>query len=675
MFVLAINIMAQAQTFSNNQGGSIPDDNSWIEFPIQVSGIGQNTGVDFGLNSVCFSISHNYVSDLQIHLVGPDGNEIVLLEGIGGDGDNFTNTVLSKNTFPFVGTGFAPFTGTFRPQQSLGLQSNGQPCDGTWKLKIKDGAVQDEGFLQNWCIIFSNDPVVTFSFSSSNLPILIINTNNEPIADEPKTPGYLQVIDNPGNQRNLITDTSILPKIPMGIELRGSSSQSFPKKSYGLETRTTVGEDSSISLLGMPSESDWILSASYSDKTFLRNALAYQTARSLGQYAPRTRFAEVFVNNEYKGIYVLTEKIKRDANRVNISRLSLADTSGTDVTGGYIIKIDKTTGTDNQGFESRFLPQSTSQGQRINFLYDYPEAEDLHPKQKEYIKSYVDSFETALNASNYTDPVLGYRKYIDLQSFLDMLLINEFSKNVDGYRISTFLTKQKITQNGGKLKAGPVWDYDLGWRNADYCDGASVSGWSFEFPTVCPDDGSQPPNWWSRFRTDDGFKSELRCRWSYLINLAFPPSRQVQWIDSVSTLLEEAQQRNFEVWPILGTYVWPNPSPIPTTYEGEIQNLKTWLQNRKQWLDSNIGGACLVGNAPIISSESIICLPNPASHTFKIQNLPAKLNRKIELFNALGKPCRNWNSDMEEFSVESLPKGMYVVRVEGFTRAIRLMME
>lgn len=508
------------------------------------------------MHSLCFSINHTYLSDLQIHLLGPGGLETVLLEGIGGDGDNFSNTILAGYSHSFIGSGSPPFSGTYRPQQSLGLQNNGQPCNGTWKLKIKDTYPQDKGFLLNWCITFSTDPASVFGFSSSNLPLLIVNTNNQTIQDEPKTPGYIQIIANPGNQRNYLADTAILPRIRMGIELRGSSSQSFPKKSYGLEIRDLAGEDSSIALLGMPAESDWVLSASYSDKSFMRNALAYQMARNLGRYAPRTRYAELIVNNEYQGIYVITEKIKRDANRVNISRLRNTDTAGINLTGGYIIKIDKTTGTDTEGFESSFLPQSNGNGQKINFLYDYPDAADLHPKQKAYIKSYVDSFETALNSPNFTNPISGYRKFIETGSFLDMFLVNEFSKNVDGYRISTFLTKPKISQGGGKLMAGPVWDYDLAWRNADYCNGESSSGWAYNFPWICPDDGMQPPTWWARFRTDPAFQNELRCRWDFLINQAFSPAKQNQWIDSVANLLQEAQQRNFEYWPILGTYVY-----------------------------------------------------------------------------------------------------------------------
>jgi hypothetical protein len=398
----------------------------------------------------------------------------------------------------------------------------------------------------------------------------------------------------------------------------------------------------------------------------MRNALAYESARRLGRYAPRTRYAEVVLNGEYQGIYVITEKIKRDNNRVNISRLRPTDISGADLTGGYIIKIDKATGNDSEGFQSVFMPQHFSNGQRVNYLYDYPKAEDLMPQQKAYIQAYVDSFERALNGTQFADPVLGYRRFANVESFIDMMLVNEYSKNVDGYRISTFLTKPKITQDGGRLQAGPIWDYDLAWRNADYCQGDSYTGWSYNFPNVCPDDYYQPPTWWKRLRTDAGYNNAFRCRWNTFINEAFPFVEQLAWVDSVANLLSEAQVRNFEYWPILGTYVWPNPSPIPNTYAGEVANLKTWLQNRRSWMQSNIGGVCTVGTEPRLAEaqeSKLVCVPNPAHSYFTISGLEAP--SEVELVNTLGQVCRRWSAGQASFTLEGLAPGLYRVRLPG----------
>lgn len=663
-----------AQTFSASVLDSIPDNGIWTEYPLTVSGISQPSGTSFGLESVCFTIRHPYVSDLQIHLVNPLGQTQILAESVGGDGDDFFQTVLGNAGFPPLQQSAAPFTGTFRAQQSLGLYNNGQSCNGTWKLRIRDQYSPDKGFLENWCLTFSNQPAAVFAFASSNLPILLISTGNQTILDEPKTPGRIKVLFQANGSRNYLIDSVGKPWISMGIELRGSSSQGFPKKSFGMEIRDRTGEDSSMAMLGMPAESDWVLSASYSDKSLMRNALAYESARKLGRYAPRTRFAEVILNGEYQGIYVITEKIKRDANRVNISRLRPTDVSGPDLTGGYIIKIDKATGNDSEGFQSVFLPQHFSNGQRVNYLFDYPKAEDLVPQQKAYIQAYVDSFEQAMNSPQFADPVLGYRRFANVESFIDMMLVNEFSKNVDGYRISTFLTKPKITQDGGRLQAGPIWDYDLAWRNADYCQGDSYTGWSYNFPNVCPDDFYQPPTWWKKFRTDPGFNNSFRCRWNSFINEAFPLVQQLAWVDSVANLLSEAQVRNFAYWPILGTYVWPNPSPIPSTYAGEVQNLKTWLQNRRQWMQGNIGGVCTVENqevSPGKGPDHLICYPNPASDSFGIQGLETP--SEVVLINQMGQVCRRWSSGQTEFSLAGVSAGLYWVRIGGKALGLKLM--
>lgn len=660
-----VSIPGRAQTFSFSTGSTIPDDGSWIEFPIEVSGLTSNLVDTFGLEHVCFSINHTYVSDLEIRLVNPTGQEFSLANRVGGDGDNFVNTVVGSRIFPSISTNWAPFTGTYSSQQNLGLANQGQTGNGTWKLKIRDLYPQDQGFLTNWCITFSNSPCSLYPFQSSNLPIFIINTRGQFISDEPKVNGYFQVVNQGNSIRNYTSDSASTPKIPLGIETRGSSSQSFPKKSYGFEIRNPAGEDSSIALLDMPAQSDWILSANYSDKTFMRNAFAYHLARQMGAYAPRTRYVELIVNEEYQGIYVLMEKIKRDPNRVNIAKLKSTDTSGSNLTGGYIIKIDKETGNDNDHFISQFNPSSNSQGQKIRFLYDYPKAEDLHPRQKEYIRTYVDSFETALWSGNFANPETGYKRFIDLPSFIDNFIINEWSKNTDGYRISSYFTKPKSNQNGGKLVAGPVWDYDIAWRNANYCKGENTAGWEIDFPTECPDDYFQPPFWWKSFRQDPAFNTELRCRWNDLTSDIMPQPKRNLWIDSVKNYLSEALVRNFEVWPILGQYVWPNPNPIPPDYEGEVLSFKNWLTNRQNWITGNIGGVCLVGNRDLKTNEEpeIGIFPNPAHDFIKIFGVQLHEVKNAWFINSLGQTIERSKTGDDQFSVMDLPSGLYRIRI------------
>ena len=174
--------------------------------------------------------------------------------------------------------------------------------------------------------------------------VLIVNIYKAQVnftEDEPKIVAQLKIIDNGSGKRNRITDLPTGYAGKIGIEIRGSSSQMFPKKQYGFEIYNDAEEGINVSLLGLPKEEDWILNAPYTDKSLIRNALAYKWGSALGNYAPRTKFCEVVINGAYKGVFKLTEKIKRDNNRVNISKLDATTTTGNALTGGYIIKIDK----------------------------------------------------------------------------------------------------------------------------------------------------------------------------------------------------------------------------------------------------------------------------------------------------------------------------------------------
>jgi hypothetical protein len=332
--------------------------------------------------------------------------------------------------------------------------------------------------------IFFINLISAQTLTSTYLPIVKINTGGTSIPDEPKIAATMQIIYNGPGILNNTTDLPNHYNGPIGIETRGSSSAGFPKKSYGFETRDVLGADVNVSLLGMPAESDWILSANFTDKSFTNNALAYSLARKQGRYGPRTRYVEVLLNNNYIGVYVMMEKIKRDSLRVDIARLKNIDTAGVELTGGYILKIDKSTGSStNTGWTSNFKVSNCGSGcnSYTKFQHEYPDESVMHAKQKNYIRQYVDSFETALFSTNFTNPTIGYRKFATAASFIDYMLINELSKNVDGYRISTFFYKEK----NEKLRMGPVWDYDIAFGNANYCQGGDTAGWAYNFNYVC----------------------------------------------------------------------------------------------------------------------------------------------------------------------------------------------
>jgi len=505
------------------------------------------------------------------------------------------------------------------------------------------------------------------SFTSSNLPIIVINSSGQSIVDEPKITASMGIIDNGFGVRNNVTDPFNNYDGKIGIEIRGSSSQSFPKKQYGLELRNNLGEGINAPLLGMPAEEDWVLFAPYNDKSLMRDALAYKLGRDLGWYAPRTRFCEVVINGEYQGIYVLIEKIKRDKNRVDVNKLNPDEISGDNLTGGYLIKIDKNTGSGNGGWTSTFLPPNRSNIQTIFFQYDYPKAADIAPQQKTYIKDLMASFESTLAGTNFNDPVQGYTRYIDVDSFIDFYIANEVGKNVDGYRLSTYLYKQKDS-DGGKLHMGPIWDFNLGFGNANYCTKGNPEGWVTNFNTICPQDFWLIPFWWNRLNQDGVYRSKMAARWAELRADKFQTNRITGYIDSVYMVLNaESQQRNFQRWPVLGQYVWPNYF-VGSSFLEEVNWLKSWVTNRLNWMDANMPQ--VITGAGEVADFTVSASPNPFNQEITIEyTLINPATFSIELFDSMGRAINTTSESRLQsgtytlsIPAQQLPAGMYYYR-------------
>ncbi|MCX8056203.1 MAG: CotH kinase family protein [Ignavibacteria bacterium] len=456
----------------------------------------------------------------------------------------------------------------------------------------------------------------TINFTSSNLPIVVINTFGQEIPNAYKINARMGIIYNGEGIRNYLTDPFNNYNGWIGIELRGSSSQIFPKKSYAVETRDSLGNDISVSILGFPAEEDWVFLGPYNDKTLIRDALAYKLARDMGRYASRSKFFELVINGEYKGVYLLLEKIKRDANRVNIRKLNPTDTTGDAVTGGYIIKIDKLDGENNDGWYSEFRPFPQLSA-RIFYQYHYPAPDEIVSQQKNYIKAFIYAFESAMNSPFYADTLLGYPKYIDVNSFVDYILLNELVKNIDAYRLSTFFYKDRDSRNN-KLFAGPVWDFNLAFGNCDYYQAYIPSGYYLQYVSEYSNIPSWEnffiPFWWKKIFNDQKFQTKLRTRWSELRNSVWRTSRINAIIDSLVNLLEESRTRNFQKWPVIGQYVWPNYY-VGQSYEDEINYLKNWLFNRLSWMDSQL-----------ITSVSETEINQPDFEFYLYQNYPNPFN-------------------------------------------------
>ena len=307
----------KAQVFTGT-GGAILNNGQNTYFALSVSGLSpaQLDG-NFGLEQVCFNINHPDISELYIYLQSPAGTIVELTLGSSASGTGYVNTCLNNQAGSSVTMGTTPYSGNFKPVGFLGRFNTGQTGNGTWNLVVHDGFINaNSGTVINWNISFGNSPPPPVAFTSSNLPIIFITTS-QPITDT-KSLANMGVIDN-GANRNYTTDPFNNYNGKVSIHLRGSSTKNFEKKSYSIETADMSGVKQLVSLLGMPIESDWDLVSVYQDKSLVRDPLTYDLSRSMGHYAPRYRNVEVVLNNEYQGIYEVTEKPKRDSNRVHVN--------------------------------------------------------------------------------------------------------------------------------------------------------------------------------------------------------------------------------------------------------------------------------------------------------------------------------------------------------------------
>jgi hypothetical protein len=458
----------------------------------------------------------------------------------------------------------------------------------------------------------------TVTLESSELPIVMINTLGQTIVDDPKIDALMEIKYNGPGNLTYVTDPANVYNGHIGIEIRGASSAGYPQRPYGFETRDPLGANLNVSLLGMPSENDWVLLSNFNDRSLIRNQLASAIAEGMGQYAPRMHLCEVLIDSSYKGIYVFGEKIKRDNGRVDIATLTGSENSGDDLTGGYILTQNYWDA--NNSFESNYTPIDHPTFD-VHFIYYYPQPDTITQPQRSYIAEYVDSLETALYSVDFADTAVGYRKHMDVKSFIDYFLVNEVSRNNDGFKKSVFFHKDKYS-NGGKMKAGPVWDFDWAWKNIASCsifEATDGSGWAHLINDCFTDNYSC--GWYVRLLQDSTFNNELRCAYDDYRTNVLDTANLFAYIDSVGLLVQNAQARHFQKWPILGVSgPAPEVNACAITYAAELDTLKAWIAQRLDWLDANIPGACI--NAGMNDPEavgSLLCFPNPSTGMFHFQ--------------------------------------------------------
>lgn len=424
-----------------------------------------------------------------------------------------------------------------------------------------------------WLLLCLNAPTFSQTFTDSNLPIVLINTDGGvTIRDSPRVLGNMKIIYRGAGLRNRLTDQNTPAYLNyngrINIEIRGSSSQSAQKKPYGFSTlkADNVNEDN-VSLLGMPSDNDWILNGLAFEPSLIRDYLNYNLSRMIGEYASRAEFCEVILNGDYIGLYVLEEKIKQGSKRVNVTKIDATDNAFPKITGGYITKTDKTTGGDPVAWNmSSYIGKDD-----LAFIHELPKPEFVTGLQNEYIRNEFEKLESTSNEHNASLET-GYPSIIDIPSFVDFMLINEFGANSDAYQFSTYYHKDR----NGKLRAGPIWDlnltygYDLTFWGLDR---SKTNTWQFS------NGDNEGPRFWKDLFNNTEFRCALYRRWTQLIQPGQPLNYNsvTAFIDKTVATISEAAERENARW-----FTVPN---LPY----EISKIKDFIKLRIPWMTTAIG--------------------------------------------------------------------------------------
>lgn len=411
----------------------------------------------------------------------------------------------------------------------------------------------------------------------TNVPIIVIDTFGQPIPqisafgkeDIPFVPAFMRIVEPNESGRAFMSAASSFAG-RCGVKPRGSSTAGRRKASLSVEIWDGHDEDRDVSLLGMPAESDWVLQGPLEfDRAMMRNPFIYNLGRQMGHASPRVRIVEVFLNTtggrirgpapggDYFGVYFLVEKIKRGEDRVDVARMYPSDVSEPEVSGGYIFKIDRTDPGD-AGFS----------GGGQGFQWVYPKEENTVAAQRSWLTNHLNQFRSALDRSSFTDPDIGYPKYINRESWIDSHIIHQFANEPDGFGYSTYLFKDR----DGKIELGPLWDFDRTMGSDFDLRSANTAGW---FGRMFGH------SWWNRLFQDPDFWVAWRDRWHEVRQGALSDENMSAMIDGMAVELGEAYVRNYTRWRA-GSQMGPSGWPV------EVEQLRQWQVDRVAWMDSQM---------------------------------------------------------------------------------------
>lgn len=412
---------------------------------------------------------------------------------------------------------------------------------------------------------------------SSRLPVLVIDIHGEGplIQDGYDHAAWLYAYQAKGQGVTVLAESPDVVA-PLTVAVRGTSSADFPKKGYSLKFRDALGNKRPQRLPGFAEAYEkWAIIAPWNyDRTYIQNSYIYALSNRLGRWAPRTQMAEMFFNADggelgteaYAGLVAITDRIEVNPGRLSLRSLAGSDANSAGVTGGYILKIDLQDADEFGWITKRGFPDNGDSA----IVVAFPKVDELTPGQRDFIQNYVQGMEDALHA----DQAGGwasrtYLDYIDRPSWVDHHILNTFSSNLDALVRSAFFTKDR----GGKLVAGPVWDFDRAFSSADP-RGSAPDMWSIYGGTDFWNCG-----WWGVLARDPEFMQDWVDRWQQLRRSEFSAGQLAGLADGLAaTVGNDAAARDAARWP-------DNAPRSSDGYAGEIGTFKSWLVARARWID------------------------------------------------------------------------------------------
>jgi hypothetical protein len=388
----------------------------------------------------------------------------------------------------------------------------------------------------------------------TNLPTFYITTTNAtPVRDKTTwVPGHITIVGSDASE-NLDMD--------LEIRGRGNSTWNLSKKPYRIKLA------SKTKLLGMPAkDKDWVLLANHSDKTLIRNALAFHISELIGmEYTVAYRFADVYLNGQYIGNYQVTDQVEVAGNRVPVEEQEPADVDLPNLAGGYLVEID--------GFGSS-EPVHFTTAQSLIVTVKYPDDDDINSQQKQYIQDVIQNFEDVLFSADFTDPETGYRALVDTNSLINWYISCELTGDPDCF-YSTYIYKKR---DSDKLIFGPLWDKDIAFNNCNRKGDLQNK--------LMREDAYHFLQWIQRIWQDDWFKRAVNRRWIELKDNDYLNHLLQEFIDDAAYTLSASQQQNFTKWNVLNTRVYDEWKLFPT-YQGGVDFLKTYIIQRINFLTTS----------------------------------------------------------------------------------------